>query len=154
MINDISTTMKKAETEGFPIDAKELLEKYKAKLAPLISKETDNYLFGEGEKGLFDILLDYADKEEESGEADKEADGDEDVKDDGRGVVKDDSKEVLKDKSNEVVKESESGESKIGNREDEINNKRSEMVQAGGTRKNRMRLRQKNKTRKNRKNAS
>ena len=77
MIHDISTAMKKAETEGFPIDAKELLEKYKSKLAPLISKETDNYLFGEGEKGLFDILLDYADKEEESGEADKEADGDE-----------------------------------------------------------------------------
>jgi len=63
MIKDISTDMKEAEKEGFPIDARELLEKYKEKLKPLIGKETDDYLFGEGERGLFDILMDYADDE-------------------------------------------------------------------------------------------
>ena len=65
MIHDISTDMKQAEKEGFPIDAKELLTKYKDKLSPLISKETDDYLFGEGEKGLFDILIDHGDRDDD-----------------------------------------------------------------------------------------
>jgi hypothetical protein len=107
MIHDISTDMKKAEKEGFPVDAKELLKKYKKKLSPLISKETDDYLFGEGEKGLFDILMDHGDR------------------DDG-----------------EVVQRV-----KISRPETQTQSITS--AQSGGTRKNRMNIRLKNKTRKN-----
>jgi hypothetical protein len=57
MIHDVATEIKEGEKGGFPLDARELMEKYKGKLDAIISKETKNYLLGENEQGFLDLLL-------------------------------------------------------------------------------------------------